>query len=206
MSSNVIKARILEATGRPAVVKRNVQIACREANEIVAQAEVEARRIVSEARRKAQDILDSAKEEGYQSGAAQWYAALTEAWKSRDAYLARNETALLKLAVRIAEKLIGEELHIAPDAIAGIVSEALRSVRRAKSVIIQVHPAHIASLEERLSTLGTPAGAGREIEIIPNASLSRGDCIVETDIGVIDARLETQLKNMERALTVKTAT
>ena len=82
MSSNVIKARIIEAAGQRAIVKRDVQIACQRANEIVADAENEAQRIVSEARRKAQDIFDSAREDGYERGAAQWYEALAEAWSS----------------------------------------------------------------------------------------------------------------------------
>jgi type III secretion protein L len=206
MSSNVIKARAVEPSIRPSVVKRNVQIASQEANQIRAHAEDEAHEILSEALRKAQGIFDAARENGYQSGVAQWYEALGTAWKARDDYLAGNETALLKLAVRIAEKLVGQELHIAPDSIAGIVSEALRSVRRAKSFTVQAHPADIPALQERLSALGIPAGAAREIQIVPNASLSRGDCIIETDIGIIDARLETQLKNMERALILKTAT
>lgn len=206
MSSNVIKARILEAGGRRAVIKRNVQVACLDAKEIVAQAEDEAQRIVTEARRKAQEIFESASEEGYQNGACQWYDALAQAWTARDAYLAGNETSLLKLAVRIAEKLIGEELRIAPDAITGIVGEALRSVRRARSLAIEVHPADIPALQERLPALRTAARAACEIEVIPNASLSRGDCVVETEIGIIDARLETQLENIERALTLKTAT
>ncbi len=206
MSSNVIKARIVEAIGRPSVVKRPVQIACQEANQILAQAKDEAQGIVNGAQRRAQEIFDSAREEGYQSAAAQWYEALAEAWTSRDGYLAGNETALVKLAVHIAKKLIGEELRIAPDAIAGIVGEALRSVRRAKSFAIQVHPADIPALQESLSTMRTPARGASEIEIVPNTSLSRGDCIVETEIGAIDARLETQLKNMERVLTLETAT
>lgn len=206
MSSNVIKARILEATDRPVIVKRNVQIACQQANQIVAQAEDEAQRILAEAHLKARGIFDSAREEGYQSGAAKWYEALADSWKSRDVYLAGNETALLKLAVRIAEKLIGEELHIAPKVIAGIVGEALRSVRRAKSLAVRVHPADIAAVEEGLSMLRSPAGTASDIEIIPDASLSPGDCIVETEIGIVDARLKTQLQNMERALTLKTAT
>src|SRR4051794_23697314 len=168
MSSNLIKARTLEATDRPVIVKRSMQIACRDANEIVEQAENEAQRILAEARRKAQDIFDSAREEGYQSGAAQWYDTVSNAWITRDAYLAGNETALLKLAVRIAEKLIGAELHIAPDAIAGIVAEAVRTVRRAKTLTIQVHPADITALGQRLSALSTPAAASRTIELIPN--------------------------------------
>jgi flagellar biosynthesis/type III secretory pathway protein FliH len=206
MSSNLIKARTLEATVRPVIVKRDVQIACRQADEIVASAEDEAQQILTEARRNAQDILASARDEGYQNGAAQWYEALTSAWTSRDAYLAANETALLRLAVRIAEKLIGAELHVAPAAISGIVAEALRSVRRARTLAIQAHPADITALEESLTALGTPGGATRSVEVIPNASLSRGGCIVETELGIIDARLETQLKNVERVLTAKAAT
>ena len=188
------------------MVKRNVQIAIRDANEILTRAQNEAQQIVSEARLKAKDIFDSARQEGYENGAAPWYDVLADAWKSRDVYLAENETALVTLAVKIAEKLIGQELHNTPEVIAGIVNEALRSLRRAKSLAIQVHPADVIFLQERLGVLRPPAGAAREIEVVPNASLSRGDCIVEADIGIIDARLETQLKNMERALTAKAAT
>jgi type III secretion protein L len=206
MSSNVIKARTLASLGRPAVVKRNVQLACQEANEIIAQAQNEAQRIVSEAQRKAQSVCDSANEDGYQSGAAQWYDALADAWKSRDRYMAENETSLLRLAVRIAERVIGEELRTAPDTVTGIVRGALHSLRRAKSLLIQAHPADAVFLKERLSNLRAPAGLAREIEIVPNASLCRGDCIVESDIGIIDARLETQLKNIERILTLKMST
>ncbi len=206
MSANVIKARALESAGRPAVVKRELQIALQDADEIVAQAQDEAQRIMNETREKVQRIFDSAREDGYESGAAQWYEALAKAWKSRDDYLAANESALLKLSVRIAEKLIGEELRTAPDTVAGIVKEALHSVRRAKSLVIQVHPGDAVFVNERVSILRAPAGPAREIEIVPNSSLSRGDCIVETEIGVIDARLETQLKNIERALTLNVTT
>ncbi len=206
MSSNVIKARTLEAVNRPAVVKRQVQIACQQANEILARAEDEAQRIVSEARHEAQSILDSAREQGYQSGAAQWYEVLADTWNSRDRYLAENETALLRLAVRIAEKLIGEELRTSPDTVAGVVKQALCSVRRAKSFTVQVHPGDADFVSQRLPTLRVAGGAAHAIEVVPNASLSPGDCIIETDIGVVDARLETQLKNMERVLTLKMAT
>jgi len=206
MSSNVIKARMLASAGRPVVIKRSVQMASQEANEIIAQAQDEAQRIIKEARQTAQSIFESAREGGYQSGAAQWYDTLADAWESRDCYMAGNETALLKLAVRIAEKLVGQELRIAPDAVTGMVREALRSVRRAERLVIQAHPADAVILNEHISALRNPAGMAREIEIAPNASLARGDCIVESDIGIIDARLDTQLKNLERVLTLKMST
>jgi type III secretion system HrpE/YscL family protein len=206
MSSNVIKARTLASPGHLAVIKRSVQIACQDANEILAQAQNEAHQIISEARRTAESIFDSAREDGYQSGAAKWFDALADAWQARDGYLAGNETALLRLSVRIAEKIIGEELHTAPDAVAGIVREALRSVRRAESLVIQAHPADAVLVNERLSALRNSAGLPRQVEIVPNASLSRGDCMIESDIGTIDGRLDTQLKNLERVLTPQKST
>jgi len=206
VSSNLIKARTLESLGHSSIVKRDVLIACGQADEIVAQARDEAQRLVSEARRNAQEILESAQEQGYRSGAAEWYEALADAWKSRDRYVAANETAVLKLGVRIAKKLIGEELRTTPDCVVGIVKEAVRSARRAKKLVIQVHPADAAVLEERLPALRASTNAAREIEVIRDPSLAQGDCIVETDIGIIDARLETQLNNVERALTLEAAT
>ncbi|MBV9155120.1 MAG: hypothetical protein JO097_02590 [Acidobacteriaceae bacterium] len=201
MASNVIKARMLASVGRPVIIKRSVQMASQDASEIIAQAQDEAQQIVSEAQKKAQSISDSAREDGYQTSAAQWYDALAQARESRDRYLAANETALLKLAVRIAEKLIGQELRTSPDTVLGIVKEALRSARRAASIVIHAHPADAVLLNERISALRKLAGLTREIEIIPDAGLSRGDCVVESEIGVIDARLDTQLKNIERVLT-----
>jgi type III secretion system HrpE/YscL family protein len=203
MPANVIKARALGSGDAPAVIKRNMLLANQDANEILAEAREEARRIVEDARRNAQSIFDSASEDGYRAGAGQWSEALADAWKSRDRYVAANEAALLKLAVRIAEKLLGEQLRIAPDSIASIVREATASMRRAERLVIQVHPEDATLLNEGIASLRTPV---REVEVCSNSSLSRGDCIVESDIGVIDARLETQLQNLERALTASVAT
>lgn len=205
MSSSVIKARTLESLDRRVVIKRNVELARQQATEIAARAQKEAERIVAEARREAEELLDSAKRDGYESGLAYWNEMLAAARQSRDDYIARNEPALLQLAVRIAEKLIGEELSASPEKIVTVVREALCSVARAKSVVLQLHPADAAVLEEHMSVLRGAAGPKREIEIVSNASLARGDCVIESDIGIIDARLETQLRNMERALTEKTS-
>lgn len=201
MLSTVVKARSLESIDRPVVVKRNVELAKQQAGEIIAGAWREAEGIIASAQKKAEALLDSAKRDGYGNGLAHWNEALATAWKSRDEYIAKNEAELVQLAVRVAEKLIGEELRSSPETISTIVREALRSVRRAKSFVLQVHPADAAILDERVTALRAAAGPFREIEIAANPSLSRGDCIVESDIGIIDARLETQLKNMERALT-----
>ncbi len=205
MASNVIKAQANQTLGGRVVVKRNAQLAGRQADEILKQAREEAELILAEARRKADETLATAERTGLRKGESQWYEALTTAWKSRDDYMAANEHALLKLAVRIAEKLMGEELRTAPDKIVSLVREALRSTRRAKTLVIQAHPEDAALLSARRAAICGTGNTERQLEIVPNAALSRGDCVIESEIGSIDARLETQLKNIGNALTGRTS-
>ena len=200
MSSNVIKARPLESVGQPMVIRRGVQAAQAQAEEIVATAEREAERILAEARAMAEQLRERAKRDGYQNGLAEWNDVLGTAWKARDEYVAQNEAAVLQLAVRVAEKVIGAELASSPEKVAGIAREALKSAQRAKTFVIQAHPADVPLLQQRVSELRTVVGPAREIEIISSPALSRGDCVIESDIGIIDARLETQLNLMEKVL------
>jgi type III secretion protein L len=201
--SNVIKARTIDSPSGPVVVKRKVQLAAKQAEQVLAEAELEATRIIREATQKGEVILTTAKEEGYERGVGEWHETLSVAWKKRDAYVEANESALLQIAVKVAGKIIGEELRTTPETIAGIVREALRSLRRAKTFVVQVHPADALLLNERIPTLRSAVGPTREIEVVSNPSLSPGDCVIESDIGVIDARLETQLNNIERMLAAR---
>ncbi len=206
MASNVIKAHTLQTLNRSVVIKREILWARQRGDEIVAQAERQKEQIIAEAQQWAEELLHAAQQKGYGSGLDQWNETLAAAWKSRDTYIAENEAALLKLAVHMAGKLVGEELRTAPETIGTMVREALRSARRGKSFTIQVHPADAPFLEKRMESLRAATGTMREVEISSNDLLSRGDCIIESDIGVIDARLETQLACLERALIGKSQT
>jgi flagellar biosynthesis/type III secretory pathway protein FliH len=39
-----------------------------------------------------------------------------------------------------------------------------------------------------------------EIDVLPDASLSRGDCVVEGELGSVDGRLAARLEEVRRAL------
>ena len=43
------------------------------------------------------------------------------------------------------------------------------------------------------------------LDVVPDASLERGACLLESELGVVDASLETQLKALENALRSKIA-
>ena len=78
---------------------------------------------------------------------------------------------------------------------AAIVTAALDRARRARQVRVRLHPDDVAALAALAASPFPPA-----VTLTPDATLSRGDCIVESDLGTIDARVSTKLDALSEAL------
>ena len=55
------------------------------------------------------------------------------------------------------------------------------------------------------SMLASVPGSASFLDVVPDARLERGACLLESELGVVDASLETQLKALEGALRSKIA-
>ena len=199
MNQILIKAQALRGPDPP-VVKKEVHLARQEAEQILRDAHSEAVRIAAEAQRQRTSAMEAARQEGYAAGLAEWNTALVKAWKSYEDLLTQSETELIGLSVRIAEKIIGEELKTNRDAIACVVREAVRLARRARTLLIQVNPECELRVREKIDSFRSLLGETATVSVIADATVPPGGCVVETEVGIIDARLETQLKSLEQAL------
>jgi type III secretion protein L len=85
------------------------------------------------------------------------------------------------------------------------VRQALQSVRGEQRVRVRVALKDEAFLREGLSGLLRQKNGGPEgfLDIIADPELLPGDCILESDLGTVEASLETQLQNLEKALLSK---
>jgi type III secretion protein L len=182
------------------VIKGEAYDATVEAGQIVEAAHAQARQIVQAAERERLSIVEAARLEAYEQGLQQWNAAVVEANAARDRHLAESEPEMIRLAVRIAQKIIGEELRLNPQAIVSMAAECLHGLRRERSLTLRVPPGDVDLLRERIALLREAAGAHRSIEVVADASIASGGCIVESEYGIIDARLETQIRCMEEIL------
>lgn len=184
----------------PKVLKREVYEAGREARDVVALAQEKANRILEDARRERDTICEQARQEGVAKGLAEWNQILART-SQRAEEAARNwEDTMLRLSVRVAEKIIGRELTLDPDTIVDIVRESLRGIRPGKHLVIQVNEADAPRVRAQVSRLKEGLGLNTEIEIVPSSSVAPGGCVIESELGIVDARLETQLKCLEDAL------
>lgn len=204
MSDKIIKASpsVPAGAGMPEakILKRDAYAATVDAREILESAQREAAELLARATLERERVVSAAREEGREQGLAQWNELLAAAMHGKQRLLESQESEIVRLSVRIARKIIGEELRTHPETIVSIVREALESVRRERMLTIQVHPDLAEEVRARLDRLEKLVGGGRQIQVVAEASVEPGGCIVESELGVIDARLETQLRCLEEAL------
>jgi type III secretion protein L len=199
MSGKIIKAGA-EPGVRRHIVEATVYDARLEAERMLAEARAEAERTRADAEQEVERLHAKATAEGRERG----LAAVTELLAGARVVAARSrsgaEAELRTLAVRIAEKILGRELSLRPDAVVDVAAEALRLTGEPREVLLRVNPDDLAALERGKPRLVEKCRTASAVSFRADEKVGRGGCIVETELGVVDARLSTQLEAIERAL------
>ncbi|MEM7529307.1 MAG: HrpE/YscL family type III secretion apparatus protein [Pseudomonadota bacterium] len=165
-----------------------------------------------ETRAKADAVLEEAKAEferqkaagytqGTDEGKAEIAAQMTEMVGRSIDYLGRTEGAVAETVLLCLRKILGEfddgELVVRQ------ARTALRAVGAEKRVTLRVSTDNVEAARERIGEIQRGNKEVGYLEVIGDAGLSRGDCRLETDAGVVDASLDIQLSAIERALRSK---
>lgn len=186
--------------GSGKIIRKELFEASQEARNIVDAARREAEQIVAKAEQERTASVEAGLQLGYEEGLKNWNRILAGAWQARENLKTEWEQSLLHLAVRVAEKIIGEQLRLQPDSIVPIVREALKSVGQERQLTLLIHPDHRETVQANLDRLQALVGSSRQIHLVAHPDVAPGGCVVESELGVIDAKLETQLKCLEEIL------
>ena len=160
--------------------------------------------------------LRAARETGYQDGYRDGLVALEGFKQSFAAQTTRQIGVLLQslaaelaelqqdmartlavTATHLARQIVRTELTTQPQLVASVATEALNTLLlSAQHITLRVHPD-----DHALVAQGAAEGlAARGARLLPDASLARGGCLVDSDIGVIDATLEARWRRSVAAL------
>jgi len=107
------------------------------------------------------------------------------------------ERDLVELSIEIAKKLVHREVKLDEKIIATLVRVALDRLTTKKGIKVTVNPLDSEVLNNELKDL---LGEEGTIELKTDDDLRRGDCLVESDYGSIDARISEQFKEIEDGL------
>lgn len=110
-----------------------------------------------------------------------------------------TERDLVELSLEIARRLVHREIQIDEKIIVTLVRVALEKLNAAGKITILVNPLDQAVVEQQLDALVSERG-GSELIVKATPELNRGDCVIESDSGRIDARISEQFKEVENGL------
>ena len=125
---------------------------------------------------------------------------LKEISAERDRLIRDAESTVLRLALAVARKIVRAEIRQHPDLILNIVREAIKHVSDRSGLVVRVHPDDGRNVEGFRDQLLSSLNGIQTLEIEQDSQVAPGGCIVETNTGIIDAQLDVQLEELERAL------
>ena len=181
------------------VIKNQVVAAQTEASRILEEAEELAAEIRREARDDAELLRREAYRDGVEKAVGEFEQNLLEVREIRERIWRETEQDLLRLAVRLTEKIIGREIKTDKKTVADIVAAALLNARQQEKLTVRVNPADLPTIENEIENR-KPSGKIRFMDFVADPRVTEGGCLIESEVGTIDAQLETQLRVLERAL------
>lgn len=170
-----------------------------DAETVIAAAEADAERIRAEAR----EAYERERLRGYANGVVEGRMEMAE--KMIDSvghavdYFSGLENKVVDLVLKALKKVIGE--LDARDRVLNVVRTALAVARNQAHVTLRVAPVDAEIARERLAEITQPYPEIHFLEVVPDSRLAPTACILETELGVIDASLDLQLAAIEKSLT-----
>jgi flagellar assembly protein FliH len=199
------------ARGQGAFIDASHDVHCQ-----LEHARAHAARIVDEARQQAEQIRQEAERQGRGQGQQQADAAHQDRVRSevqrqlasalpaleqaveavreaRAGHLRQCEAGLIRLASAIAARLVRRQLQQTPEIALDLVREALELATGSQQLKIRLHPSDYDALGPCVAELARRHGESVTAELIADADVSRGGCVLQTEFGTIDQRFESQL-------------
>jgi flagellar assembly protein FliH len=106
---------------------------------------------------------------------------------------------LVSLALEVAYKLT-TGIPVSAEMVEATVRDALAHAGQATECTVYLHPDDLKLLQQLEATALPLNGANDAVKFESSAEVTRGGCLVKTKFGVIDARRETKLEQLQKAL------
>ena len=180
-------------------------------DDILADARAQAEEIIANAMQEAERIRLEAKENGYQDGSAagrseyerknaqleKQYAEKQAALQNEyDERMAKMEPELVDVLLNVFSRVTHTMAEDKKDMILCLINSVMRNTDLSKEFFIRVSPEDYKFALNNQNRIYSAVAKDVHIEIAEDTSLSRNQCIIETDAGVFDCSLDIQLDNL----------
>ncbi len=215
MDSSELSATVEDDGTGLASAEDIISSAKKEAEEIVNSAYDEAEKMRGAAYDEAQSIKEQARKDGYQAGYDEGSGTAFKEYEEKNKELESMRASFEEEMRQREEDLINQTTNCMTDwlikmvgvSIEGVegvlmymINNAMHDLDNSRHFVIKVSPDDYSDISEHKDEIYGALNPGIDLEIFEDSKLSKLQCIIETDNGVVDVGLDTQLDNLIKAL------
>lgn len=196
-------------------IQKLVDDANEQAEQILADAHDQAAAIMEDAKAKAEQVLEEARVRGEKEGNEKGYAEGLERAKEIERQAEEKAVALdaefdekmAELEPKFVETLTGIYSHVLGIDIAGrsdvvlyLLRNAIRNIEGSKNFLVHVSKDDHEFVNEHRDELTAGLGNAVTIEVIEDITLTAGNSFIETESGIFDCAIGTELELLAKEL------
>lgn len=179
------------------VVRRDDYMLWTQAQNVINVAEQQAATIVADA----ENVFEHERQRGYNEGEQE--ARLKQAEKIMETvgqtvdYLARFEHEIVDLVMGAVRKVI--DGFDEQEKVMAVTRNALAIVRNQKQITLRLNPSQVDMVRDRVDELLAAFPVVGYIDMVGDTRVSKGGCILESEVGMIEAHLDGQIEALRAA-------
>jgi len=179
---------------------------------------------MDKAKRQVTELKSNARKEGYDTGfeggfkkgkesAKEEFSPFLETTQNlieelsgfRKEMYDKVEREMIEMVINLTKKVIHFEFSTREDAVQDMIRLAVQSVLDRESMVIKINPTDKEYAESFRPELHHMFNEIKNITFVAHSGIERGGCVVETNFGVIDARIEKLEEQIDRILNLSPA-
>lgn len=194
------------------ITKTNAE---KEAEKIIQDAKDQAAKILEQANSEKSEVSRKSYKEGYDKGhedgfntgkdevsrlVDRTHKILEAVMSRREEILSETEQQIVELVILMTRKVVKVLSESQKSVVMANVLQALKKVKGRGKVTIRVNLADVKLTTEHIQDFIRQVENVEGITVLEDSTVEKGGCIVETDFGAIDARIQSQLSELENKI------
>ncbi len=111
-----------------------------------------------------------------------------------------HKEQIVRLSVEIAGKILQKELADGNYEVEKIIQQALKEAPSRDGIVVRLNSDDLERYEKAIKDKGTEVPAS--VKLVPDEGIGPGQCVVETDKGMIEYFIQEHLKKISEALKI----
>ncbi len=162
-----------------------------------------AKKVYLSVQEKMEEARRSGFEQGRQEGLASVTEQLVEIRTAKQELVSKLERHAVALVYDIAQKIIGETLKLNDESLMSMVRQALQSAM-GNELTVYLNPQDYDRIKKHSAPLMSVLQTTQTLQIKASENVKPSGCIIESELGTIDAQLDYQLEAIKKALEIET--